>query len=97
MVSKRRLLPLKDKESIFIGNVIIRLRRAKQMNQEELAFQSGINRSYMSKIETNKSEPGLWTIFSLANALGMKPSELVKVIEESVDIDFDPERDSNFK
>ncbi|WP_256236303.1 helix-turn-helix domain-containing protein [Bacillus sp. EB600] len=88
---------MKDKESIFIGNVIIRLRRAKPMNQEELAFQSGLDRSSMSKIETNKSEPSLWTIFSLANALGMKPSELVKEIEENVDFDFCPEGDQNFK
>lgn len=86
---------MKEKQSIFIGDVIIRLRRAKLMSQEELAFQSEIDRSYMSKIETNKSEPGLWTLFSLANALGMKPSELVKEIEESVDIDFGPEGDSD--
>jgi transcriptional regulator with XRE-family HTH domain len=87
MVLKRGI-HLDDKETILIGKVIARLRRARLMSQEDLAFKSGIDRSFMSKLETNKSEPGLRTTFALANSLGMTPSDLVKIIEESPDTEF---------
>lgn len=69
-------------KTIFIGTVIKRLRKARNIKQDQLAFDSRITRKYMSKIERNISEPGLGTIFAIAAGLGMKASELVREFEE---------------
>jgi transcriptional regulator with XRE-family HTH domain len=91
MVLKRRI-HLIYTEKILIGKVIERLRRQRGLNQDELASDSGISREFMNRIATNKSEPGLGTIFALADGLDMKPSELVKIIEESPDTEFEPRK-----
>jgi transcriptional regulator with XRE-family HTH domain len=91
MVLKRRI-HLYYNEKILIGKVIERLRRERQMSQDELAFESGISREYMNKIATNKSEPGLGTVFALATGLKIPPDELVKIIDESPDTEFEPRK-----
>jgi transcriptional regulator with XRE-family HTH domain len=54
-----------------------RLRRAKGLSQESLAWEAGINRSYMAKIETGGTWAGLEIICKLADALGTEPAELL--------------------
>lgn len=41
----------------------------------------------MSNLERDIQEPGLGTIFSIADALNMKAYELIKEIEENLEID----------
>jgi transcriptional regulator with XRE-family HTH domain len=86
---------LHKKETWLIGKVVERLRRERRMSQEELAFESGISREFLIKIETNKSEPGLGTTSALAYALGMRPNELVKIIEESPNTEFGTRKNPN--
>jgi transcriptional regulator with XRE-family HTH domain len=77
-------ISLKDDKNIYIGNVLKRMRYASgQLTQEELAHRSTLDRTSISKIETNVQAPTLTTIFLLAEGLRMKPSELVKEIEEN--------------
>jgi transcriptional regulator with XRE-family HTH domain len=45
------------------------LRHAKGISQEDLAYEAGINRSYMSKLEKGASYPGLEIIAKLATVL----------------------------
>lgn len=88
---------MEAKEDILIGKVIVVLRNQRQMSQEDLCFATGLSRSYMSQLENNKSSPGLGTIFVLAYSLGMKPFELVKIIEDSPDTEFRTRKRPSFK
>jgi transcriptional regulator with XRE-family HTH domain len=55
-----------------------RLRHAKGISQEDLAFEAGVNRSYMSKLEKGASYPGLEIIAKLATVLECDPAELLR-------------------
>lgn len=72
-----------DNESIKIGALITRLRRSKQLSQEELAFRCGIGRKQMSNIERDEHLPHFITFIKIAKNLDMLPSELFKIIEET--------------
>lgn len=67
-----------DLRQVFAVNVR-RLRHAKRLSQEALAFEAGVNRSYMSKLEKGASYPGLEIIGKLAAVLGVEPAELLKL------------------
>jgi transcriptional regulator with XRE-family HTH domain len=57
---------------------IVRLRRARDLSQEALAWEAGVSRSYMAKIETGKTSTGLDIIARLAEILGVEPMELLR-------------------
>ncbi len=69
-------------ESITIGAVLRKIRKATYFTQEELAFKSGLDRTYISMLERNIKQPTITTIFLLATAMEMKPSEFVRLLEE---------------
>ena len=71
----------RDLQDAFAGNLrrLRRLRRAKGISQEDLAYEAGINRSYMSKLEKGASYPGLEIIAKLATVLECDPAELLRV------------------
>jgi transcriptional regulator with XRE-family HTH domain len=56
-----------------------RVRRDKGFSQESLAWEAGVNRSYMAKIETGKTWVGLEIICKLADVLEIEPAELLRV------------------
>jgi transcriptional regulator with XRE-family HTH domain len=56
-----------------------RLRHAKGLSQEELAYEADVNRSYMSKLEKGGSYVGLEIIGKLAAVLEIEPAELLKL------------------
>jgi transcriptional regulator with XRE-family HTH domain len=66
-----------------VGKVIRTLRKKKGMTQEVLSGLASIARSHLGMIETGKKQANFETIWRLAAALGMAPSELVRLIEES--------------
>jgi len=79
-------------EGIF-GILIKDLRKNKSFSQEKLAEKTGLDRTFISLIETGKRVPTLTSICKLAKGLDMKASELVKLYEEKVaEIHFDDER-----
>jgi transcriptional regulator with XRE-family HTH domain len=61
----------------FAAN-LVRLRRAKGLSQEALAYEAGVNRSYLARIETGQPYVGLEVIGKLAEALEVEPTELLK-------------------
>ncbi|MBI5606601.1 MAG: helix-turn-helix transcriptional regulator [Deltaproteobacteria bacterium] len=63
-------------EELF-GNILKQLRNDKNLSQESLGFESGYHRTYISLLERGKKSPSLKTIFQLAKALGIKPSEIM--------------------
>ena len=66
----------RDLRQAFAAN-LRRLRHAKGVSQEDLAYEADVNRTYVSKLEKGVSYPGLEIIAKLANALGVEPAELL--------------------
>jgi transcriptional regulator with XRE-family HTH domain len=67
-------------EKLF-GKVIQQLRQQLKLSQEELGFRSGYHRTYISQIERGIKSPSLKTIFCLAKALEIKPSDLINRVQ----------------
>lgn len=68
-----------------IGNVIRQRRIQKGMTQELLSGLAGIARTHLTMIENGTKQPNFETIWKIALALDMKPSELVKEFEKELD------------
>ena len=68
-------------DNTLIGKVIRRKRNQKGMTQELLSGLAGIARTHLTMIENGTKQPNFETIWSIAPALNMKPSELVAEIE----------------
>jgi transcriptional regulator with XRE-family HTH domain len=65
-----------------LGCALRRLRSAAGLTQEQLALESGVQRNFISLIETGQNQPTITTIFKLAHALNIKPSKLVAEAEK---------------
>lgn len=64
------------------GQVIRDFRKAKKLSQEKLAFESGLDRTFISLLECGRKQPSLVTIFQLAKALQSPPSQIIASVEE---------------
>ena len=60
-----------------LGIVLRELRIGKGLSQEKLALESGLNRSYVPKIERGDRMPTVATVFALSKALGIDPAVLI--------------------
>ena len=67
-----------------VGVVIHRLRKQKNMSQELLSGLAGIARSHLSMIENGSKQPNFETVWKIAVALEMRPSDLVAQIEKEI-------------
>ena len=72
-----------------IGDILRQLREKKGLTQEELSGLATLDRTHYSKIERGLRIPTIDTIFKISFALDIKPHELIKIIEEKVDFNFD--------
>ncbi|MEK4047598.1 helix-turn-helix transcriptional regulator [Paenibacillus sp. FSL H8-0048] len=70
-------------EEIF-GQVLKTIRKRNKMSQEKLAFESNLDRTYISMLERGIHQPTLNSLLALAEALNMKASELVRLVEEEI-------------
>lgn len=73
-------MPLSLEEAF--GQVLKELRKEKGLSQEELAHESGLDRTFISLLERGKRQPSLGTIISIANILELSASNFVKKVEE---------------
>lgn len=60
-----------------IAEKIRKIRKDRNISQEELAFKAGLNRAYVEYIERGERKPSVDTLAKLAKALKVKLSELV--------------------
>jgi transcriptional regulator with XRE-family HTH domain len=67
----------------FAKQLII-YRKDSNLSQEKLAELANIHRTYISQIERGLKSPTLEVVFSLCNALSIKPSEFIKGIENGL-------------
>jgi len=61
--------------------VLRRLRQERGLSQEELAFESGLNRQFVSLLELGERSPSLGSLYKLARGLGLSGSELLAQLE----------------
>jgi len=75
-----------DDPAVFqrIGRAIQVLRAELGLSRKELASRASISYSYLSEIEGGKKELSSKTMFVLADALGVSPSELMAAAETRV-------------
>ena len=64
-----------------LGQALRSIRLAAGLSQEQLGLESGVQRNFISLIETGHNQPTIGTISKLARALGLKASELVAEAE----------------
>lgn len=64
------------------GVVMRKLRKARNLSQEDLAFNSNLDRTYISMLERGLRQPCLPTITRIARALNIKPSSLLQLVED---------------
>ncbi|EDZ58060.1 transcriptional regulator, XRE family [Bacillus cereus H3081.97] len=66
------------------GTVLQEYRLNSKMSQEELAFNSELDRTYISLLERGKRKPTINTVFALSKALKINPSQLIKELKEKL-------------
>lgn len=67
-------------EAIYkeLGRRILDARKQKGMSQEQLAGESGIDRSHMGFIEQGRRKPTLSTLYKITDTLGISLEQLFK-------------------
>ena len=66
-----------DYRHVFATN-LRRIRHENGLSQEDLAYEAGVNRTYMSKLEKGGSYVGLEVMVKLAKVLGVEPGDFLK-------------------
>jgi transcriptional regulator with XRE-family HTH domain len=66
-----------DLRDVFAVN-LRRFRHAKGLSQDDLAYEAGVSRSYLSQIEKGSFYVSLKVVGKLASALDVEPAELLR-------------------
>ena len=72
-------------DNIAIGCAIRKLRNSKGLSQDVLSGLAGIARTHLTMIENGSKQAKFETIWRIALALDMRPSELVGKIEQEIE------------
>lgn len=70
-------------DSKAVGITIRQLRIKRGLSQEVLSGFAEIARTHLTMIETGDKQPNFETLWKIAEALGIRPCELVEKIEEN--------------
>ena len=71
-------------DSKIVGEVIFEMRKNKGISQEVLSGLAGIGRTHLSAIERGERKPTLETLYRIAEALGVKMSDIIIEIEKKL-------------
>lgn len=71
-------------DPVLVGKVIQRCREDKKLSQEVVSGLADIGRTHWSAIERGERRPTLETFFRISEALGVRPSTLLALIEEEM-------------
>lgn len=82
-------MQVNDKKKIILNSLANQLKLLrKDKSQFILASENDISVSIISTIERGLKDPQLTTFFKLAEALNLKPHQLMKLIEKDLPNDF---------
>lgn len=68
--------------AVAFGKVLRKLRREMGLSQEELGFAAGLQRNFVSQLELGSKQPTITTMLKLAKPLGLRFSEMARLVEE---------------
>ncbi len=71
-----------DPEAVILGDVLRQFRKAQQLSQETLAYESGVNRTHLSHLERGVKQPSVSTLYRLAHALKVPGSIILARFEQ---------------
>ena len=71
-----------DLREVFAFN-LRRLRHAKGLSQDDLAYEAEVSRSYLSQLEKGAFYASLRIVGRLATALNVEPAELLRTSRKS--------------
>lgn len=71
-------------DNAVVGETIRTLRKEKGLSQEVLSGLAGIARTHLTMIEGGNKQANFQTIWRIALALDMRPSELTARIEDAI-------------
>jgi transcriptional regulator with XRE-family HTH domain len=74
---------LTDLDAAF-GITLRKLRLAKKLTQEQLGFETGLRRTFISSLELGEKQPSLATIQKLALALDLPMAKLIQKVEDEL-------------
>ena len=83
-VAKFKMMPprkVKAREAVAFGAAVRERRKAKEWTQERLAEKAGIAAIQVGFIERGENVPKLTQVLRLAQALGVRPGELIDHIK----------------
>lgn len=69
---------------IAYGLVLRDLRERKGISQEQLAFLSEVDRTFISLLERGQRQPSLTSVIRIARALDVNASEVVALVETMI-------------
>ena len=64
------------------GIALRKLRLAKKLTQEQLGFESGLRRTFISSLELGEKQPSLATIQKLATVFDLSMAKFIQKVEE---------------
>ncbi|MDM8527275.1 helix-turn-helix transcriptional regulator [Anaerolineales bacterium HSG24] len=67
------------------ANVLRRLRKEKQLSQEQFGFQADLHRTYVSQLERGLKSPSLTTLHKITLVLDTNLTELMSLVEQEND------------
>ena len=67
----------------MLGEELQKARKQAGLTQETLAFEAGVDRTYISQLEHDKKSPTLDVLFRISKALGIKASILIARVERN--------------
>jgi len=70
-------MDIQNQEIKKFGLRLKQLREAKGWTQLDMHYESGLDPSYISRIERGAVNPGLTSIIAFAKALGCRPGDLI--------------------
>lgn len=65
----------------IFGQKVRSIREKRGLSQEALAFECGLNRTYIGSVERGERNISLINIYKIAEALGVRPADLLSAVE----------------
>ena len=67
-----------------LAEVVKKLRNKTEKSQRMLAFEYGLHKSLINRMENSLSEPKLFSILKIAQIFGIKPSKFLQLLEKEL-------------
>jgi transcriptional regulator with XRE-family HTH domain len=79
--TRKQIQPQTGSEKAF-GLALREIRESREISQERLALDSGLDRTYISLIERGINSPSIRVVVKIAAILKVPPSKIVRRMEE---------------